>query len=199
MHTLKNGKSISNASLKPADQFCTNDLRTRETIFARVHQQIVSLLKSRIRTRRLSLHRFDLLAFTIIYEAHLRVRFCVNWMRFVAPKRYDVTSSRNIRNSACNLIFLRASTLIKRTIIILARTRSASYFHTYPIVQLPRVLDASCSGMPTRRYVLSRIITPASSTWHEIRRRYVDQNWLDHIAWQRRRADRPRSTYTVKY
>lgn len=56
-------------------------------------------------------------------------------------------------------------------------------------VRYATVCQLQNNRMATRRYVvLSKIITSASSTWHGIRQRYVDQNWLDHIAWQRRPA-----------
>lgn len=68
---------------------------------------------------------------------------------------------------------------------------STSYFNTYNRT-IP-VWYGRCqlqnNRVATKRYVvLSKIITSASSTWHGIRQRYVDQNWLDHIAWQRRPA-----------
>lgn len=80
--------------------------------------------------------------------------------------------------------------LIKKTTIIFSRMGSAFYFQMY-LSTFVQFLCIRCqlqaSRVATRRYVvLSKIITSASSTWHEIRQRYVDQNWLDHIAWQRR-------------
>lgn len=80
--------------------------------------------------------------------------------------------------------------MIKRTTIY-SRMGSPSYFNTYD-----RTIPVRCgrcqlqnNRVATKRYVvLSKIITSASSTWHGIRQRYVDQNWLDHIAWQRRPA-----------
>lgn len=68
---------------------------------------------------------------------------------------------------------------------------SVSYFDMYdPTIPIRCGSRQSQSNrVATRRYVvLSKIITSASSTWHGIRQRYVDQNWLDHIAWQRRPA-----------
>lgn len=84
----------------------------------------------------------------------------------------------------------RASILIKETIIY-SKMRSASYFDMYERTILIRYgrCQLQNNRVATRRYVvLSKIITSASSTWHGIRQRYVDQNWLDHIAWQRRPA-----------
>lgn len=106
------------------------------------------------------------------------------------PKRSTTLLRRDFLQRLSSWARKVSRILIKKTTALYSRTRSASYFHTYTIAQFPCVrCQLQNGGTAARRYVvLSKIITSASSTWHEIRQRYVDQNWLDHIAWQRRDA-----------